>query len=59
MAREWGQIEPGWYTSELGGIVDEGAGKWFYYPRERPDVIGPFKTLAAAKEAAEDHGQPA
>lgn len=52
---EWEQQEPGWWTSELGGICNDGTGKWFFWPRGgKPDDpgIGPWKSLKQAKEVA-------
>lgn len=49
----WERIEAGWYTSEIGGIVEEDDG-WYFYPIDKPDSarVGPFDTLAQAREAA-------
>jgi hypothetical protein len=54
MAADWSFIEPGWYTSDLGGIARERSGQWFFYPRFADDrADGPFASLAIAKQAAE------
>lgn len=52
---EWEMQEPGWWTSKIGGVCSDGAGKWFFWPRGgRPDdpAIGPWKTLKEAKAKA-------
>jgi len=50
---EWEMQEPGWYTSSLGGIVEEVDG-WWFYPTNKPDAGCRFATLKAAKAAAEE-----
>lgn len=49
----WHKEEPGWYTSELGGICIEEDGTWWWYPKDTATAFGPFLTLGQAKEAAE------
>lgn len=53
MSREitWTQEEPGWYTSEIGGIVQERDGKWWFYPKSGGEASGPSETLGEAKAA--------
>jgi hypothetical protein len=53
---DWQMQERGWYTSDLGGIAEEDRGRWFFWPRDvvlSTGPIGPWKTLADAKEQAE------
>lgn len=53
MAIEWQMDEPGWYTSEIGGIVSNGK-SWSFWPLdESVDELGPWPSLVVAKEAAE------
>ena len=53
---KWECQEPGWYTSSLGGIVQERVhGQWYLYPIADKRVLGPWRTLEQAKEAAEKH----
>jgi hypothetical protein len=50
----WEMQEPGWWTSELGGICNDGR-NWYFWPRGgKPDdpKIGPWKSLKQAKEKA-------
>lgn len=50
----WCREEAGWYTHpRLGGICQEQMGEWLWYPPLTLEIIGPFKTLREAKEAAE------
>jgi hypothetical protein len=51
MTPVWERQEPGWYTSAIGGISLEGAGRWYFWPTEG-EKLGPYKSLAAAKTAA-------
>ena len=53
----WKREEPGWYTSEKGGIIHESDNMWYFYPVyvENDTGKGPYKTLKQAKEIAE-HG---
>ena len=50
----WERQQRGWHTSRLGGICLEHDG-WHFWPIATDiDSLGPFKSLAAAKRAAED-----
>jgi hypothetical protein len=45
--------EPGWYTSEIGGIVGNGT-NWSFWPLDdRLDEVGPWRTLKLAMAGAE------
>ena len=49
----WNFEEAGWYTHpEFGGVCREIKG-WYAYPLNTKAVLGPFKTMEAAKSAAE------
>jgi hypothetical protein len=50
---QWIMQEPGWYTSEIGGIVSDGK-RWWFYPRGREDSTkaGPWTTLKRAQAGA-------
>ena len=50
----WEMQEPGWWTSEIGGLCAEGS-KWFFWPKtlSTPKRLGPWKTLKDAKQRAE------
>jgi len=47
----WQREEPGWYTSEAGGICRETSG-WYFHPR-KSGCHGPYKTLAIAVREAD------
>jgi len=47
----WTRQEPGWYTSEAGGICRETSG-WFFHPF-KSEYHGPYKTLAIAVQEAD------
>lgn len=49
----WQRQEPGWYTSEAGGIVKEKDGKWYVYPSRFNTTFGPFPSLEEAQRQAE------
>lgn len=50
----WKCQEPGWWTSRLGGIVQEEDGRWVFHANDPPGTtVGPFKTLREAMEAAD------
>jgi len=49
----WEQIEPGWYTSEVGGIVKEKDDKWTLYSIDSEDFVGKWNTLKEAKKAVQ------
>ena len=51
MTVKWAQQEPGWHTSERGGVVRENGG-WWFYPIDKSQKYGPFRSMAAAKLAA-------
>jgi hypothetical protein len=53
MAINWQRQEPGWYTSEVGGISEEKDGKWYVYPSRINTTFGPFRTLDEAQRNAE------
>jgi hypothetical protein len=50
----WQQQEPGWYTSERGGICQGRDGKWYWYPSDNTSVRGPWPSMWQAKKAAEE-----
>ena len=51
--REWERQEKGWYTRPgYGGIVQETSG-WYWYPLGKSWRKGPYQTLQAAMDAAE------
>lgn len=55
MTIEWEMQEPGWWTSHLGGICNDGR-NWYFWPRaSNPDDrrIGPWGSLKEAKAKAE------
>lgn len=44
----WERQEPGWYTADgVGGIVREGADRWYFYPagEAKTSGVGPYRTL--------------
>lgn len=51
----WTKQEPGWYTSDIGGISEEEKREWFFWPKtlSTPKRFGPWKTLKEAKDGAE------
>lgn len=55
---KWERQEPGWYTSELGGLCREGV-RWWFYPSDRGEGsiyahrYGPYRTLAEGKRVVE------
>ena len=54
MGIQWEQQEPGWWTSELGGICADGK-NWYFWPRGGKPTdkrIGPWKSLREAKQKA-------
>lgn len=57
LALSWVKQEPGWYTSEIGGVCREDNGWWFYpsgWMREgMMNFSGPFPTKSEAIIAAE------
>ena len=48
---KWECQEPGWYTSSLGGIVQERDGLWYWHSIDGI-MLGPWKTLKQATIAA-------
>jgi hypothetical protein len=50
---EWTMQDKGWWTSDLGGVADEGGRKWYFYPREGQERFGPFRTKKEAIDLAE------
>jgi hypothetical protein len=48
----WEKQEAGWYTSNKGGISKESNG-WYFFPSGGDLRRGPFKTLKAAMQEAE------
>lgn len=54
MPTKWEQQEPGWWTSDLGGIVKAGECRWFYHAVfGKGTDAGPFKSLGEAKRHAD------
>lgn len=51
----WERQEPGWHTSEAGGVCRERGGRWYGYPAHRTlrERLGPFRTLREAMAAVE------
>jgi hypothetical protein len=47
----WTMRGRGWHTSELGGVLREQDG-WYFYSKDDDAPAGPFKTKEAAMEAA-------
>lgn len=49
----WVREEAGWYTSTLGGICQEGDGRWHFYPRDSSPHDLAYPTCKQAMRAAE------
>jgi hypothetical protein len=45
----WRREEPGWWVMDgVGGICREADGRWWFYPVEDSERVGPFRTLSYA-----------
>lgn len=52
---KWEFQERGWYTSTLGGVVQNASKRhWFWYPADGRSPIGPYPSMRRAMRAAED-----
>ncbi len=46
---KWVKQEPGWWTSEAGGVVLEADAKWWAYPVGSTLKYGPYVSISEAK----------
>jgi hypothetical protein len=45
----WRREGPGWWVMEgVGGICRESDGRWWFYPADDGERVGPFRTLSYA-----------
>ena len=49
MSVQWSRQEPDWYTSELGGLVLERDGWWWFWPLGGYAPMHRWRTLREAK----------